>query len=665
MQIDQLKGVGKVRLEALNRAGITDTEQLFWRYPKDYIDYDDRTAIADLHSGQRAVFAARVKKTSTARLKGLVLTYATVFDDTGEVQCVWFNQPYRARTMEIGATFLFVGLVARNKGVLRIQCPQTLPVGTHGIHPIYTPIKDIPPRTYVGLVRQAWEMGGVNLTDPLPQSLLRRFAMPSFAQALYAIHFPESKEALATALKRMSFEDLLLFRIVMKRVRATAGAGMALKANFTVIQPFLDSLPYELTGAQQRVLRQALGDLESDRPMARLVEGDVGCGKTVIAFALLYCAFENGVQSAMMAPTEVLAQQHFNEAQRLLEPLGVRVVRLMGGMKAKERRETLEAIRSGEADVIIGTHALIVEGVQYKNLGVIVTDEQHRFGVRQRTALEKKGRIAPHVLVMSATPIPRTMALVLYGDLDVSIVDELPPGRKEIRTRIVPENKREGMYGFIRDAVSQGQQAYVVCPLVEESEMMDAASASQTVQEMRAVLPDVRIELMHGKMKGEEKERILNAFAAHDCDILVSTTVIEVGVNVPNATIMVVEDAERFGLAQLHQLRGRVGRGVQQSWCFLMADPSERMKIMASTTDGFVIARKDLEIRGPGEMMGTRQSGTLDEGVMQLAGDAVLMEQVGQVVDEIFAQPENEENRSLMRYARSEMEKRGLVLARN
>ena len=296
---------------------------------------------------------------------------------------------------------------------------------------------------------------------------------------------------------------------------------------------------------------------------------------------------------------------------------------------------------------------------------MIITDEQHRFGVRQRTALEMKGKLAPHVLVMSATPIPRTMALVLYGDLDVSVVDELPPGRKEVRTRIVSEKKRQDMYGFIQRAVEAGQQAYVVCPLVEDSEMMDAASAAQTVQEMRKAMPDVRIELLHGRMKSEEKDRILQGFAAHESDVLVSTTVIEVGVNVPNATIMVIEDAERFGLAQLHQLRGRVGRGDQQSWCFLMADPSERMKTMASTTDGFVIARKDLELRGPGELMGSRQSGMLDEKILRLASDGPLMDKVTKAVDAIFAQPKAEENRQLMVYARRMMEQRGLFVARN
>lgn len=665
MHIEELKGVGKVRLEALRRAGLTEAEQLLWRFPRDYIDYDERTKVRDLHSGKRAVFAARIKRSSTTRVHGMTLTNATVFDETGEVQCIWFNQPYRGHMLEIGAVFLFVGMPARSRGKLRVQCPQTAPLATHGIRPVYAPVRDVPPAVYEKLVRQAWEGAGAAMSDPLPQALRARFALPGYAQAVYGVHFPQDRAALAASLRRLSFDDLLLLRICMASLRRRTGTGQALKANLTVIQPFLDALPYELTGAQQRVLRQALSDMESERPMARLVEGDVGCGKTVIAFALLYCAFENGVQSAMMAPTEVLAQQHYSEACRLLEPLGVRVVRLMGSVKGKERREALRLLESGEADVAIGTHALISEGVEYRNLGVIITDEQHRFGVRQRTALEHKGRLDPHVLVMSATPIPRTMALVLYGDLDISVVDELPPGRKPVRTRVVPEGKRKDMYSFIAQAVAQGRQAYVVCPLVEESEAMDAASASQTVQDMRAAMPDVRIELLHGRMKSEEKDRILNGFAQHDCDILVSTTVIEVGVNVPNATVMVVEDAERFGLAQLHQLRGRVGRGQEQSWCFLMADPSERMRTLAGTNDGFVIAQKDLEMRGPGEMMGTRQSGMVNERLMALAGDPVLMEQVGQAVEAVFARPDDVENQAMLRYAREQMALRGLQVARN
>ena len=570
MRLAELKGVGKARLEALERAGLERAEQLLWRLPESYTDYDDRCEVASLASGRRCAFLARIKSVSTARVRGATRVVAKVFDQTGEVACVWFQQPYRARQLEVGAVQLFCGLVTRYRGVAEVVSPRVLPADTHGIEPVYAPIRDIPPKTYAGLVRQVLD-AGLPLEDDLPAAIRQRFSLLPQAQALRSIHFPESREALERAMRAFSFRDLLFFALAVRRKRLSPGMGFAMKANLAVVQPFLDSLPYALTGAQERVLRQALSDMESDAPMARLVEGDVGCGKTVIALALLYCAFENGFQGALMAPTEVLAHQHAEEARRLLGPLGVRVALLTGSLRAAQKRETLRAIEAGEADLVVGTHALIMGGVQYRRLGLVVTDEQHRFGVRQRLALEHKGQ-APHVLVMSATPIPRTMALVLYGEMDVSVVDELPPGRKPVATRIVPERKREGLYGFLRATVEAGQQIYVVCPLVEESEAVDAASAERTARDLASALPGTKVELLHGRMKGAEKEAILDRFAAGETQVLVSTTVIEVGVNVPNATVMVVEDAERFGLAQLHQLRGRVGRGEKASWCFLMAD---------------------------------------------------------------------------------------------
>ena len=564
---------------------------------------------------------------------------AKVFDQTGEVACVWFQQPYRARQLEVGAVQLFCGLVTRYRGVAEVVSPRVLPADTHGIEPVYAPIRDIPPKTYAGLVRQVLD-AGLPLEDDLPAAIRQRFSLLPQAQALRSIHFPESREDLERAMRAFSFRDLLFFALAVRRKRLGPGMGFAMKANLAVVQPFLDSLPYALTGAQERVLRQALSDMESDAPMARLVEGDVGCGKTVIALALLYCAFENGFQGALMAPTEVLAHQHAEEARKLLGPLGVRVALLTGSLRAAQKRETLRAIEAGEADLVVGTHALIMGGVQYRRLGLVVTDEQHRFGVRQRLALEHKGQ-APHVLVMSATPIPRTMALVLYGEMDVSVVDELPPGRKPVATRIVPERKREGLYGFLRATVEAGQQIYVVCPLVEESEAVDAASAERTAKDLAAALPGAKVELLHGRMKGAEKEAILDRFAAGETQVLVSTTVIEVGVNVPNATVMVVEDAERFGLAQLHQLRGRVGRGEKASWCFLMADrPTARLRALTETNDGFVIAKKDLELRGPGELLGTRQSGMADERTLALFSDVSLLPEIQALADEVYAAPE-------------------------
>ena len=664
MRLAELKGVGKARLEALERAGLERAEQLLWRLPESYTDYDDRCEVASLASGRRCAFLARIKSVSTARVRGATRVVAKVFDQTGEVACVWFQQPYRARQLEVGAVQLFCGLVTRYRGVAEVVSPRVLPADTHGIEPVYAPIRDIPPKTYAGLVRQVLD-AGLPLEDDLPAAIRQRFSLLPQAEALRSIHFPESREALERAMRAFSFRDLLFFALAVRRKRLGPGMGFAMKANLAVVQPFLDSLPYALTGAQERVLRQALSDMESDAPMARLVEGDVGCGKTVIALALLYCAFENGFQGALMAPTEVLAHQHAEEARKLLGPLGVRVALLTGSLRAAQKRETLRAIEAGEADLIVGTHALIMGGVQYRRLGLVVTDEQHRFGVRQRLALEHKGG-APHVLVMSATPIPRTMALVLYGEMDVSVVDELPPGRKPVATRIVPERKREGLYGFLRATVEAGQQIYVVCPLVEESEAVDAASAERTARDLAAALPGAKVELLHGRMKGAEKEAILDRFAAGETQVLVSTTVIEVGVNVPNATVMVVEDAERFGLAQLHQLRGRVGRGEKASWCFLMADrPTARLRALTETNDGFVIAKKDLELRGPGELLGTRQSGMADERTLALFSDVSLLPEIQALADEVYAAPEEPAHAALLEAARRAMAARGLEVARN
>ena len=664
MRLAELKGVGKARLEALERAGLERAEQLLWRLPESYTDYDDRCEVASLASGRRCAFLARIKSVSTARVRGAARVVAKVFDQTGEVACVWFQQPYRARQLEVGAVQLFCGLVTRYRGVAEVVSPRVLPADTHGIEPVYAPIRDIPPKTYAGLVRQVLD-AGLPLEDDLPAAIRQRFSLLPQAQALRSIHFPESREALERAMRAFSFRDLLFFALAVRRKRLGPGMGFAMKANLAVVQPFLDSLPYALTGAQERVLRQALSDMESDAPMARLVEGDVGCGKTVIALALLYCAFENGFQGALMAPTEVLAHQHAEEARKLLGPLGVRVALLTGSLRAAQKRETLRAIEAGEADLIVGTHALIMGGVQYRRLGLVVTDEQHRFGVRQRLALEHKGG-APHVLVMSATPIPRTMALVLYGEMDVSVVDELPPGRKPVATRIVPERKREGLYGFLRATVEAGQQIYVVCPLVEESEAVDAASAERTARDLASALPGAKVELLHGRMKGPEKEAILDRFAAGETQVLVSTTVIEVGINVPNATVMVVEDAERFGLAQLHQLRGRVGRGEKASWCFLMADrPTARLRALTETNDGFVIAKKDLELRGPGELLGTRQSGMADERTLALFSDVSLLPEIQALADEVYAAPEEPAHAALLEAARRAMAARGLEVARN
>ncbi|MBR6890141.1 MAG: ATP-dependent DNA helicase RecG, partial [Clostridia bacterium] len=418
------------------------------------------------------------------------------------------------------------------------------------------------------------------------------------------------------------------------------------------------ALPFAPTSAQRRVLSEVARDLKSDRAMARMVQGDVGSGKTAIAFAAMALSHAGGWQSALMAPTEVLARQHYDAALRLLEPMGMKIGLLVGSLTPKQHRLAHEAIAAGDWDAVIGTHALITEGVAYRRLGLVVTDEQHRFGVRQRTLLSEKGD-APNVLVMSATPIPRTLSLILYGDLDISIVDELPPGRTPVSTRIVPEAKREAMYGFLRQEVQKGRQVYFVCPLVEESEAVEALPAEAVYEDLRTNrLPEMRIELVHGRMKSADKDAALERFRAGEADVLVSTTVIEVGVNVPNATVMVIENAERFGLAQLHQLRGRVGRGAHASWCFLMAEPNPRLKFLASTTDGFKIARKDMELRGPGELFGTRQSGTLSGGIGSLAGDAELLKLTHDEARSLMAHPGATDSRMVIALAQQRFAER-------
>ncbi|MGX8707009.1 MAG: ATP-dependent DNA helicase RecG, partial [bacterium] len=464
--------------------------------------------------------------------------------------------------------------------------------------------------------------------------------------------------ALEAARRRIAFEELLLYQVALRLFRHAERKGIQITFPDGAVEQFWSALPFSPTNAQRRVLSEVAADLRGEKAMARMVQGDVGSGKTAIAFASMALAHAGGWQSALMAPTEVLARQHYDAAKNLLEPLGLRCGLLVGSLTAKQHRLAHEAIAAGEWDAVIGTHALITEGVEYKRLGLVVTDEQHRFGVRQRSMLSEKGD-QPNVLVMSATPIPRTLSLILYGDLDISIVDELPPGRTPVKTRIVPEDKREGLYGFLRAEVKKGRQVYFVCPLVEESEVIEASPAEVVYEELRTKkLPDLNIELVHGRMKPADKDAALERFRTGEADVLVSTTVIEVGVNVPNATVMVIENAERFGLAQLHQLRGRVGRGSHESWCFLMAEPNPRLKFMCSTNDGFKVAQKDMELRGPGELFGTRQSGTLTAGIGALAGDAELLKVTHDEAGTLMDEPDSPDTLAVIKLARERFAER-------
>ena len=602
-------------------------------------------------------------KPALHRAHGMQWVSASIADECGKVRCMWFNQPWMKDKLFDTQYVVLFGRCVRKKSGLFVINPSVEEPGK--IIPTYAAVPGVGQK----LLRDAVQLLLEEYDEPdeLPASLSSRYGLMDRREALVQAHFPTHLETLARAKETLAFEELLLFQTGVAGAAGERKKAHPLPIGESWVEEFFKTLPFEPTGAQRRVALEIAEDLRKDRAMARMVQGDVGCGKTLIAFCALYLCVRAGGQGALMAPTEILASQHLQSAVEMLGRLGITCGLLTGRMTAAERRRAREAIALGEWQVVIGTHALISEGVEFHNLRLVITDEQHRFGVRQRTMLEGKGG-APHVMVMSATPIPRTLSLVLYGDLDISIVDELPPGRTPVRTRIVPEEKREGLYAFIRAQAVEGRQSYVVCPLVgdEEAEDTDLRSAAQERKELEEALAPLKVGLVHGRMKGAEKEETLSAFYAGELDVLVATTVIEVGVNVPNATVMVIEGAERFGLAQLHQLRGRVGRGAQESWCFLMAAPNERLKTLVSTNDGFAVAKKDLELRGAGEFFGTRQHGEPEMPALMLTSDAKLLEKTRSVFLEISRQDRyKEEYEAVKAAARRKFDRSGQFFARN
>ena len=635
MMLSEIRGIGPARLKALNDAGIFSVRDLAMLLPRDYRDLSAITPLDALIAGQLA--AVRVRVTGEAReqrAKKLLITKAFVTDGETVIQAVWYNQPWLKKQLTRDRELLLYGKPEWKKGVLMLVSPTI--EQSAGLIPVYRAIAGIPPKALRATIERALDACDSSWIDELPESIRARYGLCERNFALRNAHFPVSREALSEARRRLAFEELLLYQVALRLIRNVGRKGVRMDFALDRLDAFWKTLPFPPTNAQRRVALEIANDLRSDRAMTRMVQGDVGCGKTAIAFAAIAVVHECGYQAALMAPTEVLAQQHFESAKAILEPLGCRIGLLTGSLTAKGHRIAHAAIASGEWDVVIGTHALITDKVEYKNLGLVITDEQHRFGVRQRTMLGEKGD-STNVLVMSATPIPRSLSLILYGDLDISIVDELPPGRKPVATRIVSESRRDGLYGFLRAEIAKGRQAYVVCPLVEESEAVDASPAELVYEDLRTNrLPELRIELVHGRMKPADKDAVLEKFRAGEADVLVSTTVIEVGVNVPNATIMVIENAERFGLAQLHQLRGRVGRGAHESWCFLMAEPNERLRFLTGTNDGFKIAQKDMELRGPGELFGTRQSGAIAEGLGLAGTDTLILKQTHDLARELM-----------------------------
>lgn len=648
MELSMLKGIGPTRLEFLRAMGIVSLRDLLCYLP---VRYEDRTHVTPCslaHGGDVLVMGIVTDKPKLSRFNGLTKITATLMDESGKLPLVWYNQPWICQQLPVGKCIMLFGRVAEKSGRHVLQNPQM--VDEPSIQPVYHAIKGIPAKTFRSIMQMALTQVDDCCPETLPRSLRLRHQLCERNYAIRQAHFPDSMDALRSARHRLAFEQMLMYQAAIGLVRSHREQGFPLPFSDCAADDFWRHMPFSPTGAQKRVLAEIAADLRHDRAMSRLVQGDVGCGKTALAFGAIALTCGAGFQAAMMAPTEILARQHYESAKAMLEPLGISCGLLIGSMKTSEKRNAHAHIADGSWQAVFGTHALISEGVGYRRLGLVVTDEQHRFGVRQRSILQEKGlrdERAPHVLVMSATPIPRTLALILYGDLDVSIVDELPPGRTPVKTRIVPEEKRSGMYGFLREEVRKGRQAYVVCPLVEDSEVIENVRSAHTVYEdlTHRELKDLRVGLTWGAQPPDEKAQVLSNFSAGKLDVLVSTTVIEVGVNVPNASVMVIENAERYGLSQLHQLRGRVGRGSAESWCFLLAEENERLRILTQTNDGFVVAQKDLELRGPGDLMGTRQSGEMAADFL-LDGDICMLEEACRCMKELRENPELQEERA-------------------
>ena len=608
LPLTSLRGVGDARLRALNAAGIETMRDLLFTLPADYKNTRDALDVSECKPGDVVCLHGFVK--AAPRLSffsGKSLVSLSLTDGKKTVRLQYFNQPWMKDNFHENDEVRVYGKIEENRGQMVMNGPSV--EHEEGILPLYKRVGDVPGKVFQGLIRQALQLLDTCVTESLPECVRRRWGLCEINFALRECHFPDSMEALDIAKRRLQFESLLLYLSAMQQIRGAKQAGIAVPAKGT--EEFWHLLPFPPTGAQRRVLEEIAGDLRGKLAMTRLVQGDVGSGKTAVALGAIYLTAKAGFQSALMAPTEILARQHMQSAQGLLGKAGISCGLLVGGMKQKEKKAALEAIKSGRWQCVIGTHALLSEEVEYGNLALVVTDEQHRFGVKQRKKLSGKAENEPNALVMSATPIPRSLALILYGDLDLSVIDEMPPGRTPVRTRVVPEEKRPGLYEFIKNEAKNGHQTYIVCPLVSESEQIQAKSAQEMYAELSCgALRDLRLGLTYGNQEAQEKEKTIGDFSSGKIDVLISTTVIEVGVNVPSASVMVIENADRFGLSQLHQLRGRVGRGAAESWCFLMAEKNERLKALCATNDGFEIAREDLKQRGPGDLMGVRQHGT-------------------------------------------------------
>ena len=645
-----LKGVGEKTEKLFWKVGIYDTDDLLHYYPRNYDEYETPVDIAELKEGTvQAVSAAVCSGVYVNSVRGRQIISVNIADQSGKFPVVWFNLPYLKKTLRKGSWFVFRGRIVRKQGKLEMEHPEIFTPSAyeeilHNLQPIYGLTAGLSNKTVVKMVTQLLETLPMQ-SEYLPEELKERYRLADINYALKTIHFPKNKEELLVSRKRLVFDEFLLFIISVRRMKEKAEETpncFPVKETW-LTEEVIERLPYSLTNAQLNAWHEIERDLAGRTMMSRLVQGDVGSGKTILAFLAMFLVADNGYQAALMAPTEVLARQHYEGFLKLMEEQGLSfpTVLLTGSDTAKEKRIAYERIASGEAAIIIGTHALIQEKVEYANLALVITDEQHRFGVKQREALTTRGN-PPNVLVMSATPIPRTLAIILYGDLDISVIDELPAKRLPIKNCVVNTSYRPKAYSFIEKQVRQGRQAYVICPMVEESEGMNAENVLDYTQKLKENLPsDIQIEYLHGKMKPKEKNRVMESFAAGEIQVLVSTTVVEVGVNVPNATVMMVENAERFGLAQLHQLRGRVGRGEYQSYCiFIQGNQdqiSKRLEILNKSNDGFYIAGEDLKLRGPGDLFGIRQSGDMEFRIGDIYNDSTILKEASEAAEEILS----------------------------
>ena len=636
--IKYLKGVGEKRAAMLAKLGIFTLRDLLTFYPRTYEDWSRITPIKDAPMNENVCIKAIVGMPCREHRirKGMTLYKTEVTDGEMLLDITFFNNPYSAKKLEQGKEYLFFGRIT-GKGYFRsMNSPDFVETdGSGGIRPIYPQTAGMNSRAIEKLVKTAFEYGE-RIPDPIPPEIRNSYCLMELNDALRNVHFPQSEDMLSEARRRLIFEELFLLELGLLRMKTKSRQSTALSMEKDYTEEFRSLLPFELTNAQKKAISQAAADMLLGTPMNRLVQGDVGSGKTAVCAALIYNCARNGYQSALMAPTEVLAMQHYKTLTKFFEETEITVALLTGSTPAAEKKRIKASLKSGETDLVIGTHALIQKDVEFESLALCVTDEQHRFGVNQRNSLHSKGK-NPHTLVMSATPIPRTLALIIYGDLDLSILDEMPKGRQKTETYLVTPEIRERAYGYVKKHLCEGRQGYIVCPLVEEGEASEMTAANELFKELSdGFFKGFKLGLLHGKMKSADKKAVMDAFSSGEIQLLVSTTVIEVGIDVPNAVIMVIENAERFGLSQLHQLRGRIGRGTEKSTCILIseAEESERLGVLASTTDGFKIADEDLRLRGPGDFFGSRQHGLPEMKIANMMTD-------GEAIREAHAAAEN------------------------